>query len=68
MVLLSGADETTTGLAISVAVDPEGNPVLVDQTHLADDFKPGRLGSSGHDFHNISQRFNTGVSNGMADT
>ena len=29
--LLSEADETTTGPASFVAVDPDGNPVLVDQ-------------------------------------
>ena len=29
--LLSEADETTTGPANFVAVDPDGNPVLVDQ-------------------------------------
>jgi catechol 2,3-dioxygenase-like lactoylglutathione lyase family enzyme len=29
--LLSEADETTTGPASFVAVDPDGNPILVDQ-------------------------------------
>jgi predicted enzyme related to lactoylglutathione lyase len=29
--LLNEADESTTGLASFVAVDPDGNPVLVDQ-------------------------------------
>ncbi|HKZ69133.1 MAG TPA: VOC family protein [Anaerolineales bacterium] len=29
--LMSEADESTTGLASFVAVDPDGNPILVDQ-------------------------------------
>ncbi len=29
--LMSEADETTTGPASFVAVDPDGNPILVDQ-------------------------------------
>jgi catechol 2,3-dioxygenase-like lactoylglutathione lyase family enzyme len=29
--LVSGADETTTGPASFLAVDPDGNPLLVDQ-------------------------------------
>lgn len=31
VVLLSEADESTTGPASFVAVDPDGNPILVDQ-------------------------------------
>jgi predicted enzyme related to lactoylglutathione lyase len=31
VVLMSEADETTTGPASFVAVDPDGNPILVDQ-------------------------------------
>jgi predicted enzyme related to lactoylglutathione lyase len=29
--LMSEADETTTGPASFIAVDPDGNPILVDQ-------------------------------------
>ncbi len=31
MQLITEADETTTGPASFVAVDPDGNPILVDQ-------------------------------------